>query len=107
MTVLDARTKLRIRTLDAGTPPQHVAFGRYVYVTSGNDGALRLFSRRSGRLVDTISIPAGSYNLGLGGGLVATSSLTRGTLTELGANGRSILSEGVAPAARDTALVLP
>jgi YVTN family beta-propeller protein len=105
--VLNARTQHVARTIPAGSPPQHVAFGRYVYVTSGNDGVLRLFSRRTGGLVDSVSIPSGSYNLGLAGGLVATSSLRSGVLTELESSGRRIVEARVAPAARDVALVLP
>ncbi|HYX77499.1 MAG TPA: cytochrome D1 domain-containing protein, partial [Gaiellaceae bacterium] len=42
--VFDAQTKRRLLTLPAGTPPQHVAVRRYVYVTSGNDGSVRIFS---------------------------------------------------------------
>lgn len=105
--VLDSRTHRVVRTVPAGSPPQHVAFGRFVYVTSGNDGELRLFSRRTGRLVGTAATPTGSYNLALGGGIVATSSLVNGRLTELDARGRRLLDERIAPAARDVALVVP
>lgn len=105
--ILAARTHRVVRTLPAGSPPQHIAFGAYAYVSSGNDATLRLLSRRTGRLVASARVPLGSYNLGVGPGVVATSSLTNGMLTELRADGRRILSERVAPAARDVALVVP
>jgi DNA-binding beta-propeller fold protein YncE len=98
----------RLLTLAAGSPPQHVAFGRYAYVTSGNDGRLRVFSTR-GRLHSVARTPAGSFNIGLGGGIVLTPSLTRGTLTQLrGGNGAFLWSRTIAPSARDAAFaVLP
>ena len=105
--VFDGRTFRRLYTLPAGPPPQHVAFGRYAYVTSGNEGRLRIFSL-GGRLLGVARTPAGSFNLGLGGGTVLTPSLTSGTLTELHTSGRRIWTKRVASAARDAAFaVLP
>lgn len=103
--VFDARSRRPLFTRAAGSPPQHVAFGRHVYVTSGNDGRLRIFSR-VGRLLGVAVTPAGSFNLGLGGGIVLTPSLTGGTLTELSDGGRRLGSTRVASAARDAALVV-
>ena len=105
ISVFDARTRRVVLTRMAGSPPQHVAFGRFAYVTSGNDGRLRIFSI-AGRLLGIAATPRGSYNLGLGGGLVLTPSLTRGTLTALTDNGRRIGSTLAAPATRDAALVV-
>ena len=110
ITVFDARTYRTLFTLPAGSPPQHVAFGphsfvptgRYAYVTSGNDGRLRIFSLRGG-LLGVAPTPAGSFNLSLGDDRVLTSSLTRGTLTELRSTGGRIWTRRVAPAARDAA----
>jgi DNA-binding beta-propeller fold protein YncE len=98
----------RLFTVAAGSPPQHVAFGRYAYVTSGNEGRLRVFSLR-GRLHSVARTPAGSFNIGLGGGIVLTPSLTQGTLTQLrGGNGAFLWTKKIAPAARDAAFaVLP
>jgi DNA-binding beta-propeller fold protein YncE len=105
--IFNARTYRLVRTLPAGSAPQHVSFGRYAYVTSGNDGRLRVFSF-AGRLLGVAHTPTGSFNLGLGEGLVLTPSLTQGTLTQLGRNGSRIWSKKVAPAARDAAFaVLP
>jgi DNA-binding beta-propeller fold protein YncE len=106
ISVFDARTLHRVLTLPAGSPPQHVAFRRYAYVTSGNNGRLRIFSV-AGRLLGVAKTAVGSFNLSLGSGRVLTSSLTSGTLTELGVSGGLVWSKHVAPAARDVALALP
>ncbi|MDQ2983891.1 MAG: YncE family protein [Actinomycetota bacterium] len=95
----------------AGKPPQHIAFAShnpYAYVTSGNDGQMRILLRQNGRLVRTVQTGYGSFNLGLSGGLIVSPSLYRGTLTELADSGRIVFSKRVAPAARDAAIaVLP
>jgi DNA-binding beta-propeller fold protein YncE len=107
VSVLAAGTRRLIRTLPAGSPPQHVAMGRNIYLTSGNDGILRVFTPH-GRLIRIARIPFGSYNLGLGGGFVLVASLARGTLTMLSEGGELMRSNNVAPAARDVAFaVLP
>ncbi len=100
-----------LRTLAAGTPPQHVAFdpfsrARHAYVTSGKDGTLRITAIRTGRLLRVVRTPVGSFNLGLSGGIVATSSLSSGMLTELDGTGRVWLKKRIAPAARDVAIVV-
>jgi DNA-binding beta-propeller fold protein YncE len=111
--VFDAQSRRRLRVMPAGSPPQHLAFDRFsnarhAYVTSGNDGTLRIVSLRTGRTLRTVSIPPGSFNVSTGGSLVLTSSLTNGTLTELDENGHVLLRKRVAPAARNVALaVLP
>jgi DNA-binding beta-propeller fold protein YncE len=104
--VFDARTRKRLFTLAAGSPPQHVAFRRYAYVTSGNDGRLRIFSV-AGRLLGVATVPSGSFNLDLSpAGGVLTSSLTNGSLTHLGISGRTLMSRRVGPATRDVASVI-
>jgi len=92
-----------------GTPPQHVAFGafsntRNAYVTSGNDGTVRLISLQTGRTWRMVGLPSGSYNLATFGSFLVTSSLTNGTITELTDSGRIVLKKRVAPAARDVAI---
>ena len=110
--ILDSRSGKRLRTLPAGSPPQHVAFGdeawnaRFALITSGNDGTLKIVSSATGRTVRTLRTPRGSFNLDLGGGLIVTSSLTQGTVTEFGFGGRRLLSKWIAPAARDVALAV-
>jgi len=111
--VFDARTRKPVATLYAGTAPAHVRFddadglpryGRYAYVTSGNDGVLRVYDWRTRKLVRTLRTAPGSFNLAVDRGLVATSSLTGGTLSVF-RSGRRLLGERVAPVARDVALV--
>jgi DNA-binding beta-propeller fold protein YncE len=103
--VFDAHTQKRLFTLPAGSPPQHVAFRRYAYVTSGNDGRLRIFSV-AGRLLGVANVPSGSFNLDLSPtGGVLTSSLTNGLLTYLGISGQTLLSRHVGAATRDVASV--
>jgi DNA-binding beta-propeller fold protein YncE len=109
--VFDAATGRRVRTIAAGSPPQHLAFDPFsnavhVYVTSGDDGTLRIVSLRTGRTVRVVRTGSGSFNVTTGGGLVLTSSLTTGTVTELDDTGRLLLQRRVAPAARDVALVV-
>ncbi len=113
--VFDVRTRRAVATLYAGPPPAHVRFddasglapyATRAYVTSGNAAALRIFDWRRRRLVRLVRTDRGSYNLAIDRDLAATSSLTDGTLT-LVRGGRRVLTEHVAPAARDVALVVP
>jgi DNA-binding beta-propeller fold protein YncE len=101
--VFDATTQRLLFRLPGGSPPQHVAFRRYAYVTSGNDGSLRIFSV-GGRLLGIARTPIGSHNLCVDQGRVLTSSLTNGSLTELGVTGRLLRTGRVASSARDVAL---
>jgi YVTN family beta-propeller protein len=79
----DARTGHVLRTLVAGSPPQHVAFdGSRAYVTSGDDGTLRVHAF-TGQLLRVTAIPVGSYNVQRGPGRVLTPSLEKGTLCVL------------------------
>lgn len=109
--VFDAETGRRVRRLAAGTPPQHLAFdpfsnAAHAYVTSGDDGTLRIVSLRTGRTIRVVRTAPGSFNVATGGGLVLTSSLTNGTVTELDDTGRLLLQRRVAPAARDVTLLV-
>jgi WD40 repeat protein len=120
ITIYDARTRRPVTTLAAGRPPQHVVFSEfelnnsnpqhYAYVTSGYGGTLRVFYAESHRFVRTLAVPYGSFNASSRGGLVTTTSLLRGTLTEMEAAPpwRRLKTTTVASAARDVALaVLP
>jgi DNA-binding beta-propeller fold protein YncE len=79
----DARTGHVLRTLAAGSPPQHVTFERgRAFVTSGDDGTLRVHAL-NGRVLRTAQIPTGSYNVQRGPGCVLTPSLSHGTLSVL------------------------
>jgi DNA-binding beta-propeller fold protein YncE len=115
--VFDAATGRVLYRIPAGSPPQHVLFGqplasptygRYAFVTSGNDGSLRIFLWRQRRLLRSVRIPIGSFNASSTGNVIATSSLTQGVLTEITLGGRRLLTKRIAPVARDAAIaVLP
>jgi DNA-binding beta-propeller fold protein YncE len=120
ITLYNARSRKPVKTLAAGSPPQHVVFSEFTlnnsnpqhfaYVTSGYEGRLRVFYAESHKLVRTLAVPHGSFNASTRGGLVATASLLRGTLAELDAAPpwRRLHTATVAPAARDVAVaVLP
>jgi len=107
--IFDATTQRPLKTLYGGAPPQHVAFdpvskARHAYVTSGDDGTLRVISLATGRIQRIVRMPPGSFNLTTFGSFVLASSLTNGTVTELSGSGGVLLSRRVAPAARDTAV---
>ena len=107
--VFDERTRRPVATLSAGSPPAHVRFDDarfsfYAYVTSGNDGVLRVFDWLHRRVLRTLPTAPGSFNLSVDRGLVATSSLTDGELTAF-RGGQRLLAKRVAPAARDVALI--
>jgi streptogramin lyase len=106
VTVFDARTRRPVARIPAGAPPQHVAFGpiREAFVTSGYGGTLEIVDRFSGRIRRTAHVPYGSFDVATTGSLVVTSSLLRGTLTELDDDGALQMSRRVAPAARGVAV---
>lgn len=100
-----------VRTISAGSPPQHVAFApsstrTRAFVTSGEDGTLRVFSGRTGRTLRVVRTSYGSFNIAAYGGFVATSSLYRGMLMDFGDNGDRRLAKALAPAARDLAVAI-
>ena len=110
--VFSAATGRLLRRLPAGSPPGHVAFrasngAPVAFVTSGNNGTLRVFSAPTGHLIRLVRTTYGSFNLAVYGSFVATSSLYRGTLMVISDGGRRLLSERIAPAARDLAVTVP
>ena len=105
--VYEARSRRVLFTLPGGAPPQHVSFGPGVaYVTSGDDGTLRVHALGDGRLLRTTRIPVGSYNVTRGWERVLTPSLQAGTLCVLDARGRLLERAEVARAAHDAAFVV-
>ncbi len=106
--VFDARTRRVVSTVGAGPPPQHLVFGPsgVAYVTSGYGRSIESVSARNGRILRRVSVPYGSFNVTTQGGLVLTSSLLRGTVTELDSRLRVVRTVTVAPAARDVAASL-
>jgi DNA-binding beta-propeller fold protein YncE len=113
VTVVDAHSGRRLFAVPAGRPPQHVAFNyavsnlsRFAYITSGNSGRIEKVDTRNGRVLRVARVPYGSFNVTTAGGLVLTSSLTNGTLTEFTDQLDVMRSVKVAPAARDVGVVV-
>jgi len=105
--VYDAGTQRLLFTVGADAPPQHVAFSRgLAYVTSGNDGTLRVHALADGRLLRTTPVPEGSYNVQEGWGRILTPSLDLGTLCVLDGGGRLIDRVRVAPSSHDACFVM-
>lgn len=95
-----------LKRLPADAAPQHVTFiGGRAYVASGEDGLLRVHSL-DGALLRTTRIPAGSYNVQAGDGVVLTPSLDRGTLCVVGRGGEVLRTVQVAPSSHDACFVL-
>lgn len=95
------------RVLDAGAPPQHVAFGqRSAFVASGDDGTVRRHNL-DGSLVREARVPHGSYNVAFFDriGLVSP-SLGAGTVAALDPNGRVRAVRKVARAAHDACILI-
>ena len=93
--------------LPADAPPQHVTFldGR-IFVTSGDDGTLRVYDG-AGRLLRTMRIPTGSYNVQHAfGGLILMPSLSRGTLCVADARGQVLRTVRVARSSHDACFVM-
>jgi DNA-binding beta-propeller fold protein YncE len=95
----------RTLTLQADAPPQHVTFLRgRAFVTSGNDGTLRVYDEATARLLQTTRVPVGSYNVQFAAGRVLTPSLNAGTLCVLDASGRLLERTVVAASSHDACL---
>jgi DNA-binding beta-propeller fold protein YncE len=107
LAVYDARTHRVLRRRSADAPPQHVAFtqGR-AFVTSGDDGLVRVYSLSSGRLTRTTPLPTGSYNVQDAWGFVLTPSLARGTLCVLDRRGGLRARGRVAASSHDACFVM-
>jgi Cytochrome D1 heme domain len=107
LAVYDRRTGELLERLSADAPPQHVTFlGGKAFVTSGEDGILRVRSLRDGRLLHTTKIPLGSYNVQEAFGSIVTPSLDRGTFCVLSRTGRLVRRVHVAPSSHDACFVM-
>ncbi len=88
-------------TRAADLAPQHVTFrGRRAYVTSGDSGTFHVHAL-DGRRLRSTAVPAGSYNVQSGPGLVLTPSLTAGTLAVLDTTGMLLVTVKVAASCHD------
>jgi YVTN family beta-propeller protein len=103
--VFSAETHRLLFSVPVGAPPQHVAFGPLgeAFLTSGY-GSRIVAATRFGHIVRAATIPYGSFNVATAGDFVVTSSLLRGTVTDLDARLHVVGMLKVAPAARDLAI---
>ncbi len=102
---LYSRERRPRRIVGAGAPPQHVTFAEQkAFVASGDDGTVRRH-RLDGGLVREARVPVGSYNVTFGWGRVISPSLSSGTLSVLGRDGRVDAVRTVARAAHDACIV--
>lgn len=105
--IFDRRTGRAVVRIQAGAPPQHITFaGGRAFVTSGDDGTLRIHSAMTGRGLGGSDIPTGSYNVQEGWGKILTPSLSRGTLCILDASGRRLRRLSLARSSHDACLVM-
>jgi DNA-binding beta-propeller fold protein YncE len=107
LVVYDARSGRELRRLPGDAPPQHVTFlNGSAFVTSGDDGTLRVHSLVNGDILRTTRIPVGSYNVQQGWGVILTPSLERGTLCIADGRGRLLRRVQVAPSSHDACFVM-
>ncbi len=106
LAIHDARTGRLLKQLRGDAPPQHVTFlGDHAYVTSGDDGLLRVH-RLDGRLLRTTTVPIGSYNVQRAAHAVLTPSLSHGTLCMVDERGSVRLRRNVARSSHDACFVV-
>jgi hypothetical protein len=103
--IFAAATHRALFSVFVGLPPQHVAFGPRgeAYLTRGY-GSRIVAASRFGSVLRAATVPYGSFNVATAGDFVVTSSLLRGTVTELNAQLHVVRTLKVAPAARDVAI---
>jgi hypothetical protein len=112
LAIYDARTGRLVRTLRGDAPPQHVTFlGERAFVTSGDDGVLRVHAL-DGRLLRSAPVPVGSYNVQCSYDhpkarrWILTPSLTAGTLCTFGPRGAPLHEVRVARSSHDACFVI-
>jgi hypothetical protein len=110
--IYDARRAALVRTLAADAPPQHVTFmGDRAFVTSGDDAVLRVHAL-DGRLLRSVPVPAGSYNVQCSWDeprarrWILTPSLSQGTLCTLSPRGALLDELRVARSSHDACFIV-
>jgi YVTN family beta-propeller protein len=108
VSVLNASTGQVVATVPAGPGPQHIAFGPYVhpraFITSGYGSTLEAVDVNTRKVLRRVRVAYGSFNIATAGGLVVTSSLLDGAVTEFTSELRRWMNATVAPRARDLAI---
>jgi hypothetical protein len=107
LALYESRTGRLLTQLRADAPPQHITFTRSnAYVTSGEDGTLRVLSLHDARELHMTRVPKGSYNVQETPGRILTPSLDRGTLCILDTHGRLLQRLQVAPSSHDACFLI-
>ncbi|MDQ6821750.1 MAG: YncE family protein [Actinomycetota bacterium] len=108
VTVFSSRDRRLLFKVPVGAPPQHLVFSNdYAFLTSGYGGTIAKAALATGAVLARAHAPYGSFELDAGHGLVASSSLLRGTVAVYDAALRLLRIIRVAPAARDVAISAP
>ena len=106
VSVLDARTGRTVARVPAGRAPQHIAFaGGRAYITSGYGASMEMVDAQTHRVLRSVRLPSGSFNLAVFGDLIVTTSLLDGRVTVLHTGTlRRVMTTTVAPNARAVAI---
>jgi DNA-binding beta-propeller fold protein YncE len=107
--VLNARTGREVFAVRVGAPPQHVVFSRardVAYATSGYGRRLLAIDPARGHVLARAKTPYGSFNVSALGGVVSTTSLLNGTVSEFDGHLRRMRAVKAATAARSVALTV-
>lgn len=107
--VLNARSGKEVFAVGVGAAPQHVVFsdpGGSAFVTSGYSSRIVKVAPDTGRIVKSARTPYGSFNLSTAGGLVVTTSLLNGRLTEFDTSLKRLRTIRATDAARAVALTV-
>ena len=100
-----SRDRRLLFEVPVGEAPQHLVFsGAYVFLTSGYGDTIAKAASANGAVLARAQAPYGSFELDAGHGLVASSSLLRGTVAIYNIDLRLLHLVTVAPAARDLAI---
>ena len=110
--IYEARNGTLVRTIAADAPPQHVTFmGDLAFVTSGDDGVLRVHAL-DGRRLRSAAVPPGSYNVQCSWDerrarrWILSPSLSAGTLSTFSPTGAPIDELRVARSSHDACFIV-
>jgi DNA-binding beta-propeller fold protein YncE len=108
VSVMNANGGRLLATIPAGPGPQHIAFGAYArapaFITSGYGSTLEAVNVTTRKVLRSVAVPYGSFNVATAGGFVVTSSLLDGAVTEFTDSLHRWMDVTVAPHARDIAI---
>lgn len=108
VTVLGALSHRVLFSVPVGAPPQHVVLhGRFAYLTSGYGSTIEQVDATTGRVIERVSAPYGSFELAAADGYVVSSSLLLGTLAIYTPSLRLLRVVKLAPAVREVAISRP